>query len=322
MRASQFQRLLESVGKLTGGQLEALAKAVASVTTERTSLTVIEAALPVACRHCGSTSVVRNGTRNGLQRYLCNDCSKSCNAATGTPLSRLRHKELFEAYARCMREGRTVRDAAATVGICIDTAHRWRMRFLANVEAHQPKAVAGMLEVDETYFRESQKGSRKMTRPPRARGGRASGKGRKTGDWVPVLVGRVRGQKFTVDKVLTRVTGAEVTAALKDAVRPGETVLCTDGHSAYLHLQRTLGVPAKSFVASYHGPVMDKVYHVQTANNYHEQLKTWIQRGLRGVATKHLPRYLAWMRLLSWGKDGASPGDILTSALGRQVINL
>jgi len=28
------------------------------------------------------------------------------------------------------------------------------------------------------------------------------------------------------------------------------------------------------------------------------------------------------MRLMTWGKDGATPGDILTSALGRQVINL
>ena len=61
---------------------------------------------------------------------------------------------------------------------------------------------------------------------------------------------------------------------------------------------------------------------MQTANNYHEQLKTWIQRGLRGVATKNLPRYMAWKRLLSWGRDGASASDILVSALGRQVINL
>ncbi len=81
-------------------------------------------------------------------------------------------------------------------------------------------------------------------------------------------------------------------------------------------------VPTKSFVASYHGAVLDNVYHVQTANNYHEQLKTWIQRGLRGVATKNLPFYLAWKRLSSWEKGGVSAPDILVSAMGRQVINL
>lgn len=62
MRALQFKRLLETVDKLTGKQLQELAKAVASATTERTSLTVIEAALPVSCRHCGST-------RRGSQRH-------------------------------------------------------------------------------------------------------------------------------------------------------------------------------------------------------------------------------------------------------------
>jgi len=36
---------------------------------------------------------------DGLQRYLCRGCSKTFNATTGTPLSRLRDKEQFEAYA-------------------------------------------------------------------------------------------------------------------------------------------------------------------------------------------------------------------------------
>lgn len=117
-----------------------------------------------------------------------------------------------------------------------------RHRFLSEVVAHQPKGISGILEVDETYFRESQKGARKLTRPSRKRGGKAEGRGRKGKDWVPVLVGRARGQAQTADKVLGRLTGAEVTDALKDAVTPGETILCTDGHSAFLHLQHTLGV--------------------------------------------------------------------------------
>ena len=61
-----------------------------------------------------------------------------------------------------------------------------------------------------------------MTRPSRARGGNASGRGRMTKEWVAVLVGRVRSRCHPVDKVLTRMTGAQVTDALKDA---GETVL-------------------------------------------------------------------------------------------------
>lgn len=322
MNARQFKRFLESVTKLTAGQLEQVRSALATEHTERASYQAIEAARPCACRRCGSEKVVRNGVQNGLQRFLCRDCGKTFNAASGTPLSRLRDKERFDAYAQCMKKGLTVREAADEVGLTLDRAFRWRHRFLSEVVAHQPKGISGILEVDETYFRESQKGARKLTRPSRKRGGKAEGRGRKSKDWVPVLVGRARGQAQTADKVLGRLTGAEVTDALKDAVTPGETILCTDGHSAFLHLQRTLGVQTKSFVASYHGPVLDKVYHVQSANNYHERLKSWIQRQLRGVATKYLPNYLAWQRLMSWNKEGVSADEVIASALGKQVINV
>jgi len=40
------------------------------------------------------------------------------------------------------------------------------------------------------------------------------------------------------------------------------------------------------------------------------------------VATKYLPNYLAWMRLMAWNKDGVNSDEIVASALGRQVINL
>lgn len=38
---------------------------------------------------------------------------------------------------------------------------------------------------------------------------------------------------------------------------------------------------------------MRQIFHVQNANSYYEQIKTWMQRKLRGVATKYLPNYLA-----------------------------
>lgn len=322
MKASQFSNVLTQIPTLTRAQMLKLHETLGAALAEQQSLDTIEASFPLICWHCGSAEVVRNGTRNGLQRVLCKDCGCSSNAATNSPLSRLRHKEKFMRYAHCLKNGSTLREAAKEVDICLDTAFRWRHRFLQAAQAHQPREVAGLLEVDETYLRESQKGSRKMTRKPRKRGGRATGRGRFSKDWVPVLVGRVRGQPHTVDKVLNAVNGAEVTAALAEAVKPAETILCTDGNTAFLHLQRTLGVQTKSFKASRATPGLDKVYHVQSANSYHERLKTWVQRGLRGVASKYLPNYLAWMRLSTWNKDGVSAEGFIASALNRQIINL
>ncbi|UCU95231.1 IS1595 family transposase [Hydrogenophaga taeniospiralis] len=320
MKTAQFKALLASLEGLTPSQRRRLADSLTGKAGQAAGPTPLDAILSPRCPDCQSSQVVRNGMHAGQQRYLCKACPRTFNAVSGSPLSRLRDKDRFEAYADCMRQGLSVRDAAAKVGLSVDRAFRWRHRFLQSVVPHQPKGVAGMLEVDETYFRESQKGSRKLTRPARYSGGRAKGAGRKAGDWVPVLVGRVRGQPYTVDKVLVKLNGVEVTAALKDAVKPGETIVCTDGHSAFLRLQASLGVETKYFVASYHGHT-NKTFHVQTANNYHEQLKTWIQRGLRGVATKYLPNYLAWHRLMTWNKAGLTTYDVLRSASGQQVIN-
>jgi hypothetical protein len=57
-------------------------------------------------------------------------------------------------------------------------------------------------------------------------------------------------------------------------------------------------------------------------NNYHERFKTWVNRQLRGVSTKHLPNYLAWMRLWEWFKEGIKPEHFVVSGLGRQLINV
>jgi hypothetical protein len=91
------------------------------------------------------------------------------------------------------------------------------------------------------------------------------------------------------------MTIPQATEALRGSVRP-DTLLCTDGSGALRGAAKALGVTSKSIAVSYGGRVVEGVYHVQTVNSYHERLQSWLTRELRGVATKYLPNYLAWMR--------------------------
>ena len=50
------------------------------------------------CPHCQSCSVNRWGHHNGRQRYRCNQCLKTFNAFTGTPLKRLRIVDALDRY--------------------------------------------------------------------------------------------------------------------------------------------------------------------------------------------------------------------------------
>lgn len=332
MRADQFKRLLSSIADLSFDQLESLQSEVNSKRQHGRTMRAIESSRDGrGCPHCNAMCIVRNGQSRGLQRYLCRGCSKTFNAATGTAMSRLRNKERFFHQGECLAQGLSVRAAAKELGVANSTAFRLRHRFLAGVVAHQPVHVEGLLEADETYFRESQKGCRNLLRPegskvPRLarhhggfpeKGPKGAGSHK---DMVPVLIGRLRGQQHVADRVLTAMTAIQATDALRAWVGP-DTLLCTDGSGSLRKAARNLGVTSKSIAVAYDGRVSDEGCHVQSVNSYHQRLKAWINGDLRGVSTCYLPNYLAWMRVREWFKSALLPEHFVISGLGKQIIN-
>jgi transposase-like protein len=314
MEAAQFEGLLASVADMSEAQLDELVSAVEQRRARTKALRLLEATRDLRrCIHCNSPVLVKNGHSQGLQRYRCRACLKTFNAASGTPLAHLRHKERFYQQGECLAQGLTVREAAAAMDVAVSTAFRLRHRFLTAVVPHQPLHAAGLLEVDEMYLHESLKGSRHLPRKAHARGTSQA-------SCVPVLVGQVRGSHVVTDRLLSEMSAAQVSNALKAVVGP-DTLLCTDGSATLRSAAAGLGVAAKSIAVTYDGRVQDGVYHVQTVNNYHARLKAWINGRLRGVATKYLPNYLAWMRMWEWFKDGIKPDHFIISGLGHQLIN-
>ena len=101
------------------GSLDRLAALIAdSRSTER------------CCPHCACRQLNRHGQANNRQRFRCRQCLRTFNDLTGTPLARLRLREKWLDYIVMLREARSVRAAAAQVGVHSNTALRWRHRFL------------------------------------------------------------------------------------------------------------------------------------------------------------------------------------------------
>ena len=132
------------------------------------------AAAGKCCPRCGGARSHRCGHASGLQRWRCLACGRSYNALTGTKLARLRKKACWLPYLRCLLESRTVRASAEAVQVHRTTSFRWRHRMVSGFMRERPAPLAGVVEADETYLLESQKGSRTLTRPARRRGGVAS----------------------------------------------------------------------------------------------------------------------------------------------------
>lgn len=318
-----FSQLFERLQSLT---LEQLDKVEARTRELRYSIRSYNAihtlrADPI-CPQCGFSDSVKNGHARGLQRYCCRVCRKTFSQATDTPISGLRKKARLAEFAECMIQGLTIRGTAAKMGISTSTAFRWRHRFLEDAVHHQARSRPGVIEADETYFRESGKGSRSLGRAARKRGGAAMGK--KAGvKKVAVLVMKTRSGPYVADRVLPNMTQKLAAPVAAQIAGKGAT-LFVDGSGAFRTLEKDHGIKTVPVAVAYQGPVAMTPYgaaHVQSVNNYHERLKTWINGDLRGVSTKHLPNYLAWMRMKEWFKDDAKAEDFIVTALGKQIIN-
>lgn len=75
------------------------------------------------CCYCDSTDVVRNGKRNGVQRYLCRNCHRSFSDLTNSATYRSKKAlDKWLKYAKCMLNGYSIRKSAEEVEINIATS--------------------------------------------------------------------------------------------------------------------------------------------------------------------------------------------------------
>jgi transposase-like protein len=230
-----------------------------------------------------------------LQRYRCVACGRSFNALTGTPLARLRLRDKWLPYLRCLIDSTTVRTAAERVAVAKSTSFRWRHRFIAGVRREPRPKLSGVVEADETYHLESQKGSRYMDRVPRKRGGTASRRGNSK-EFDCILVARDRNRQ-TCDFVTGRgpVSASQLAQHLQPALAP-DVLLVTDAARSYQAFARRAGITHEA-VNVKAGIRARGAIHLQNVNGWHSRFKTWLRR-FNGVASRYLANYTSWQRVL------------------------
>lgn len=292
-----FCKLIAQLPELTDSQLDHIEKLLKGTDPSTHIIRQLEQRIveKPECPHCYSSLINRHGKVNGMQRYRCKNCLKTFMATTGTPLVRLRYKEQWERYMKCMLESKVLRVCAKECGINLKTSFRWRHRFLELPTTLNASKLEGIIEADETLFLYSEKGSKKLTRKPRKRGMKAAKRGRSKEDWVPVLTVRDRG-KHTFEAILNDVSKESIDKELKGKLEK-DSVLCSDGLKSYVSVSLSNDLIHKRLNISSGIKVIDKVFHIQNVNSYHSRLKQWIKR-FHGVATKYLDHYLGWYRYM------------------------
>ena len=301
-----------SASQLSVEDLQRLREWIAGIADPGECLALIErAAQGRPCPHCACSRLHCCGKANGLQRFRCLGCRRTCNALTGTPLARLRKRERWLTYLQCLLESRTVRDAARVTGVHRTTSFRWRHRVVPGAARDRPAMLTAIVEVDETYRLESQKGSRKLTRPARQRGGVAKRRGISR-EHDCLLVARDRtGQTLDFHTGRGPVTAAQLRTCLLP-VLPADGLLISDAAAAYRTLTAAAGI-SHEVVNAQTGVHARGAIHIQNVNAWHSRFKSWLTR-FRGVASRYLANYSAWLRVLDAGRL-TTPAHMLAVAV-------
>jgi len=124
------------------------------------------------------------------------------------------------------------------------------------IKADKAALLLGIAEMDETFFRESVKGQRRMPREPRKRGRHprrsphhnSKNKIKLRPKLIPVFVALDR-EGHVIDGVLEHVSEAELRPLLEHHIKP-ETPLCADAHLAHEAVAKKLPVVLKELVIS------------------------------------------------------------------------
>ncbi len=314
MKASEFLELISEINQLDHHQRTVLVMALNQLTDELKVNELIETAFDSkgSCPHCSHTQIYRHGLVNGLQRYRCKACKKTFNALTRTPLAHLRHKDKWLDYLDGVTQSLTVRKAATALDIHRNTAFRWRHRFLTWIKQDRSSALHGITEADETYLLESHKGSRELGRQPHKRGSRASKRGI-SDEQICILIARDR-SKHTVDFVTGNgpITKSGLATHLKP-ILDLDTLLVSDSNPTYDAFCKAENITHETVNLS-QGQRVKGAYHIQNVNAYHSRFKLWLNH-FHGVATKYLPNYLGWCRIMDRYRN-ITPDRLMNSALG------
>jgi len=321
MKAPRFSRLFSQLALLNQHQRHAVLAALHPAAGLDCIVSLIDEirSRTRRCPRCACERCYRHGHANDLQRFRCCSCGRTFNDLTGTPLARLRLKGKWLDYLGASLDSQPVRTAAKRVGVHRNTAFRWRHRFLERVKHDRPAQLTGIVEADEMFLLESQKGSRKLSRKARKRGGRASRCGISR-ELDCILVARDR-SGATVDAVTGRgaLKPAQLTEHLLPKLDP-QVLLVTDANAAYRAFARTHCIAHRWVNLSAGQRVRrstEGAIHVQNVNAYHSRFRAWLAR-FHGVASHRLPNYLGWR----WALDGeriTSVEQLLRIAFG--VIN-
>jgi len=283
-------KLVDMIGKLSEEQVDRLSGIAMEYLTLNSQL---EDTRPQSCPCCGDadTRFIKRGFSGRKQRYQCKSCGKRFTFDAGK-LTAYSHQtqEAWETFIRDTLSLKSLDECAFNISVSHPTSFYMRHKLLSFLEEaiKDGELLEGMIEADEAYVLESQKGVSVTTRKPRKHGETATKRGL-SDEHFCVCVAADRDRRIVVRCVNRGNPSAEdIEEALSARINESGVFLC-DGKKAYNQL--IYAKKCEKVILKSHQDY-NKAYHMNTVNGLHSRLKAMLNC-YRGVSSKYLNRYLA-----------------------------
>lgn len=215
---------------------------------------------------------------DGQQRYRCKECGRTFVERSTKPFFKSDYSdERWKAFLTSMLGGATLESLSEKYDVCIQTAHRWRIKLLDVVqELVRETWLAGRVWADEAFLN--------MNEPGRGKDGI---EGLKT----TILTGQdYKNRTFAVPVGPGRgASTSDISQTLEKYLVEESSTLVTDNAKNFSKYCEDNGVE--------HDTNDSKSDDMNMINWLHSHFKTWYKQ-FRGVGADYLPKYCAWFAFL------------------------
>ncbi|MCH4032938.1 MAG: IS1595 family transposase [Lachnospiraceae bacterium] len=289
-----IERILAAGNNLSDSDLKILVnKIMDRLNHEKAFASSVKIVPRMECPVCHTSShVVRNGHKHGKQAFLCRACGKSYVTTSNTLLSGSHYSsDVWKTVLADTLMGVSLDDDLQHIRISHTSLFFMRHKIMLALEDLQevsPAMVEEVVEADETYIPEPEKGTKfgpDAKRKPRKRGTPASKRGLSDEQiCICTAVQRKSGDLVVKSENRARPSTEDVVDIYTGHVKKG-TLFLTDGMNVYPKLGKVLGLSVMNVKKE-----TGSFFSLNTVNNLHSFIKNRYY-DYRGVATKYLNRY-------------------------------
>lgn len=265
------------------------------------------------CVHCRGKKIVRFGAYKGKARFKCKECGRTFSEVSGTSLAYIKKRELWVKSFNYMMEGKTIRYTARELGVNNETVFNWRHKILVALQETFTKKYKGIVEMDDVFFKFSQKGrwkegriSKNGAKSKKRQKGKIEYKSKPGGDVATLFMADRKGAMDLKVMKVGRISKKDLDKTVNKKRLKKRMVICSDSHPSIGVFVREAGYKHEKIMVQDGERVREGIYHVNKVNSLVAEFRRWMAANFKGVSTKYLQHYLNWfmmVKILGEGKN-------------------